>query len=205
MLSPYLWFEAIPEMGGGSLTADLPRRYNVALPPCCSRMQHPNSNAPVTSVMCGRFAVSGSQVFVAPSYSHDRFGNVHCRYSWRLQWTPFCGCSIWSVRRSQVNSICPFWALFLLRKRKCWRTFWSLFFCDCFTHNETESPSPKDEFGVPGTFYSWNVGCLAVDAILADTKEHTHSFPLASASVFLGWIAGIQRVHICIQCSVRAS
>lgn len=39
-------------------------------------------------------ALSGNQLFVAPSYSHDEFGSVHCRYSGRLQWTPFCGCSI---------------------------------------------------------------------------------------------------------------
>lgn len=31
-----------------------------------------------------------------------------------------------------------------------------------------QSPTPKAEFGGPGTFYSWKVGCLAVDAILAD-------------------------------------
>lgn len=40
----------------GSLTANLPRRYNVALPPCYSRVGHPDSysNEPVTSVTCGR-------------------------------------------------------------------------------------------------------------------------------------------------------
>lgn len=41
-------------------------------------------------------------------------------------------------------------------------------------------------------------GYLAVDAKLADPKEHTHSFPLASDSVFLGCAGGIDRVRICI-------